>query len=221
MSEAQRTGTVIVGEDLGTVPKYVPQAMNRHGIRRMYVVQYELPKLDAPQRESIASINTHDMPTFAGFWHGKDIDERVERDLLDKKGAAEERKKREQMREKVTKFLKARGLLTKGKSETIAKTPSATRSQPRDGEQVTRGDSLRSELTIDVLDALQRWLASSDAEFVLINLEDCWLEEEPQNRPGMPERSWRRKMRKSLEEARNDRTVVRLLQGVNEERHGK
>ncbi|HJT15806.1 MAG TPA: 4-alpha-glucanotransferase, partial [Thermoanaerobaculia bacterium] len=85
MSEAQRTGTVIVGEDLGTVPKYVPQAMNRHGIRRMYVVQYELPKLDGPQRESIASINTHDMPTFAGFWQGKDIDERVERDLLDKK----------------------------------------------------------------------------------------------------------------------------------------
>ena len=225
MSEAARTGTVIVGEDLGTVPQYVPQAMNRHGIRRMYVVQYELPKLNAPPRESIASVNTHDMPTFAGFWRGKDIDERVERDLLDENGAEKERQNREKVRAKLIKFLKARRLLTEAKSETMAETPGAARNQPRRSEHVRRGasadSSLRSELTMAVHEGLARWLASSDAEFVLLNLEDCWLEEEPQNRPGMPERSWRRKMRKSLEEARSDRAVTRLLKAGNEERHGK
>src|SRR5688500_9559420 len=39
--ESVRNRCAIVGEDLGTVPDYVPKAMRRHGLRRMYVVQYE------------------------------------------------------------------------------------------------------------------------------------------------------------------------------------
>ncbi|HUJ14787.1 MAG TPA: hypothetical protein VL284_13465 [Thermoanaerobaculia bacterium] len=51
----------------------------------------------------------------------------------------------------------------------------------------------RKSETIAVLEALERWRASSDAEFVVVSLEDCRLEEEPPNVPGMPERSWRKK----------------------------
>ena len=191
MIESDRSGSVVVGEDLGTVPQYVPQSMNRHGIRRMFVVQYELPKLEQPQRESIASINTHDMPTFAGFWDGKDIDERVEQKLLDQKAAVDEQRKRRRIRELVIKFLKARGLLGEGESAKMS-----------------------------VLEALLRWLGSSDAEFVLVNLEDCWLEQEPQNRPADPDRSWRQRMQKSLDEARSDAAVRHLLEAVRETRRG-
>jgi 4-alpha-glucanotransferase len=171
--------------------------MKRHGIRRMYVLQYEAKPqgrnpVGVPPGASVASINTHDMPTFASYWGGKDIDDRLEQGLLDASAAAEERAKRQRIRDRVTTFLTARGLLGKAKSETIA-----------------------------VLEALLRFLGSSDAEFVLVNLEDCWLEEEPQNVPGMPERSWKRKMRKSLEEARGDATVIRLLAAVNESRRGR
>jgi 4-alpha-glucanotransferase len=197
MIESHRSNSIIVGEDLGTVPAYVPQTMKRHGIRRMYVLQYEAKPqgrnpVGVPPGASVASINTHDMPTFASYWGGKDIDDRLEQGLLDASAAAEERAKRQRIRDRVTTFLTARGLLGKAKSETIA-----------------------------VLEALLRFLGSSDAEFVLVNLEDCWLEEEPQNVPGMPERSWKRKMRKSLEEARGDATVIRLLAAVNESRRGR
>lgn len=193
MIESHRNRCAIVGEDLGTVPQYVPQMMEKHGLRRMYVVQYEIkpddPPLSAPPAASIASINTHDMPTFAGFWEGKDIDDRVQQGLLDDAGAEEERRKREAMKESLTSFLRAQTLLPEGANDRIA-----------------------------ILDAVLSYLAASPAELVLVNLEDTWLETEPQNVPGVPARSWRQKLKLDLEQARADATVDRLLRAVDERR---
>jgi 4-alpha-glucanotransferase len=173
--ESVRNRCAIIGEDLGTVPEYVPEAMQRHGLRRMYVVQYEAkPKtlsLSDPSPASVASINTHDMPTFAAFWSGKDVDDRVEQGLLDDKGAQKERNTRAKLREKIEKQL--------GKH--------------------------------DVLQNILTFLANSDAEVVLINLEDLWGETEPQNVPGVPEKSWKQRFRLSLEEARKDERVMGIL----------
>lgn len=192
--ESHRNRCVVLGEDLGTVPEYVPRAMRAHGIRRMYVVQYEIKPEGAepagrPPAESVASINTHDMPTFAGFWSGKDIDDRLEQELLDESGAARERVTRERMREALQRFLKARGLLPDEANDTLA-----------------------------VLSGVLGFLAGSEAEFVLVNLEDLWLECEPQNVPGVPDKSWRRRFRLGLEEAAADGSVVRMLRNVNQER---
>lgn len=173
--ESNRHRCAIVGEDLGTVPEYVPVSMQRHGFRRMYVVQYDVkpddPALSAPPAASVASVNTHDMPTFAAFWNGDDIDDRVEQDLLDEKGAKKERETREKMRQAIAK-------------------------QVGDG---------------DVLANILQFLAKSDAEVVLINLEDLWGETEPQNVPGVPEKSWKQIFKLSLEEAKNDERVMRVL----------
>ncbi len=195
--EAQRAGSVIVGEDLGTVPQYVPKMMDKHGVRRMYVVQYELKPEGAnpagkPPGDSVASINTHDMPTFSGFWNGTDIEDRVEQELLDEAGAKDERARREKMRRNLVKFLRARRLLS---------TP------PND--------------TRSILESILRFLGRSDAEIVLVNLEDLWLESEPQNVPGVPDRSWRRRMRFSLREVQSDETVMRMLHAVEESRRKK
>jgi 4-alpha-glucanotransferase len=62
-----------------------------------------------------------------------------------------------------------------------------------------------------VLEAVLRFLASSDAEMLLVNVEDLWLEREPVNRPGVPERSWRRRMRVPLEQLRSD--LLRMVNG--------
>jgi 4-alpha-glucanotransferase len=186
--EASRTSTVIVGEDLGTVPESVPKTMARHGLRRMYVVQYE-QKLTPPSAESVASVNTHDMPTFAGFWREKDIDDRVAQGLLDEHGAVDERAAREQLRDDFTRQLAARDLLHHDTGDMTA-----------------------------VLQALLAFLAESDAEIVLVNLEDLWLEPEPQNAPGVPGRSWRQKLRMTLEQASADNTVKRLLHTVEDKR---
>jgi len=98
--ESRRHRCAMVGEDLGTVPKEVPRAMQRHGLRRMFVVQYE-PANAKPPRECVASVNTHDMPPFAAFWRGLDIDDRVRQGLLDAEGARKAREGRAKIREAV------------------------------------------------------------------------------------------------------------------------
>lgn len=179
--ESQRHRCTVVGEDLGTVPPEVPRAMARHGLRRMYVVQYEIkpenPPLPPPPAQSVASINTHDMPTFAAWWGGKDIADRVDQGLLDEVGARRERETREKMKRAL------------GHSD--AKT---------------------------ALEALLTSLAASEAEIVLVNLEDLWGELEPQNVPGVPERSWRHKFRLGLEAAQADGSIRRVLANVNDRR---
>lgn len=72
-----------------------------------------------------------------------------------------------------------------------------------------------------VLESLLRFLATGEAEIVLVNLEDLWLEQQPQNVPGVPDRSWRHRLRLSLEEMQDDETVMRSLQVMNRARRGK
>ena len=74
--ESYRNKTIIVGEDLGIVPPEVRPMMEKHGMFRMFVGQYELiseNKLGNIPIQSIASLNTHDMFPFAAFWQEKDI----------------------------------------------------------------------------------------------------------------------------------------------------
>ena len=183
--ESRRHGCTIVGEDLGTVPPEVPRMMRKHGLRRMYVVQYEArpdtPPLQTPPADSVASINTHDMPTFAAWWAANDVDDRVTMGLLDDAGARRERDARDRMKRAIMQSLV---------------------------------DGPASEART-ALEAVLSYLARSRAEIVLINLEDLWGELEPQNVPGVPERSWRHKFRMSLEDARADGTIRRMLTNVS------
>ena len=76
--ESHRHRCVIIGEDLGIVPSYVRPAMSRHGVRRMFILQYALvdSSVKAPGRVpagSLAALNTHDMPPFAAFWQDDDF----------------------------------------------------------------------------------------------------------------------------------------------------
>lgn len=178
--ESYRNRTMIVGEDLGTVPPDVRPSMKRHGLYRNYVVQYELysdcrRSLPPVPRNVVAGINTHDMPTFAAFWQGIDLEERLDLDLLDSISMVDEKKDRENIRNTLLNFLRNEGwrrLIGPGNGNTF-----------------------------DVLKAILLFLGASPAEVVLVNLEDLWLETEPQNVPGTHDErpNWRRKARYSLE----------------------
>ncbi|MCW2924608.1 MAG: MalQ, partial [Thermoleophilia bacterium] len=80
--ESHRSGCLVVGEDLGTVPPAVRTAMREHGASRMYVAQFELDTEhpDAAIRPvpecSLAAVNTHDTPTWATAWADLDDDAR-------------------------------------------------------------------------------------------------------------------------------------------------
>ncbi len=83
--ESDRNRCEIVGENLGTVPAEIDEALPRHRIRGMYLAQFQAekdPAVAAPAATHMALINTHDTPTFAGWIGGVDIEERIRCGLL-------------------------------------------------------------------------------------------------------------------------------------------
>ncbi len=97
--ESNRHRCSLVGEDLGTVPDHVRPAMARHAMFRLHVGQWFLPAHTGQRpgpapRESIASLNTHDTATFAGWWRGADIDDRHSLGLISAEQDATERGER-------------------------------------------------------------------------------------------------------------------------------
>ncbi|HZJ67883.1 MAG TPA: 4-alpha-glucanotransferase, partial [Kofleriaceae bacterium] len=117
--ESNRAGCTVAGEDLGTVPDGVRPAMARHGLFRLHVGQWYLPARqgDRPEPsppESIASLNTHDTATFAGWWRGADIDDRLDLKLITEEQDADERVLRDQARAALLAFVQPRtdGVLT-------------------------------------------------------------------------------------------------------------
>lgn len=78
--EAVRAGCVIVGEDLGLVPSDFRDEMAASGFYGYSVLQYEKEKVGAfkpvadLRRQSLACFSTHDTPTLAGYWKGRDIE---------------------------------------------------------------------------------------------------------------------------------------------------
>lgn len=189
--ESLRHQAAIVGEDLGTVPAEVRKAMTRHGVKRMFVVQFEATEdqkrpIGRIPADAVASLNTHDMPPFRAYWEGHDVDLRRELELLDDAGVAAVKASRAQT--------------VRGLSHLLgAPAPLSTRTAH---------------------DALVQFLARSPADMVLLNLEDLWLESEPQNVPGTSQErpNWRRRLRLTLHELRNDRSVRELLASIEHAR---
>jgi 4-alpha-glucanotransferase len=71
-AQAATTDTTIVGEDLGTVPDEVREAMERWDMLGMYEEQFNLydDVLKPIPARSVAGIRTHDMPAFAAAFAG-------------------------------------------------------------------------------------------------------------------------------------------------------
>ncbi|TVQ30280.1 MAG: 4-alpha-glucanotransferase [Phycisphaeraceae bacterium] len=194
--ESHRHKCSVVGENLGTVPEYVPEAMSKHRLSRLYVAFYESEPygdtvLKPSSARSVASLNTHDMPTFAGFWRGLDIDDRLELGLIDQEERSSEHASREHLRHRLTVFLEREGLL-------------------RTGDRDERA----------IMSALLTYLGRGRAEATLVSLEDLWLEDQPQNVPGThTERpNWRRRFARTLEEAGADGELVETLRRLDSAR---
>jgi 4-alpha-glucanotransferase len=183
--ESHRRRTELVGENLGIVPEAVNRSLHRHQWREIYLLQFRLTgnaerPFDPVPESSVASFNTHDTPTFAGFRLGRDLDERVEAGFLDGPKARE---------------------LARERASAVA--------------------VLDSHLGLPVSkisrESLERWLRlvlESDADLVVVNLEDLWLEEEPQNVPGRVDRAnWRRRLRHGLSALPPE--VVETLKGIS------
>lgn len=202
--ESARARCAIAGEDLGTVPEAVRPAMAAHGLYRLHVGQWHLPARvgDRPRPSppgSIASLNTHDTATFAGWWRGADIDDKVDLALIDDAGARAERTLRE--REKVA-LLAFAGAAPTG---------------------IAAGDPLTDVERAMV--AATTELALGPADVVLVALDDLALDPVPHNVPGtLHERAnWQRRVdgwADALDEARASPAAAAAIAAVVAARPG-
>lgn len=211
--ESHRCRTTLIGENLGTVPPEVDEAMQRHNVRPMYIVQYEVAEeqlvpdsaSDGPSKAGIraaesttvalrkvppsalAALNTHDMPMFAAWWRGLDIGLRAQLGLLSDEEADAERESLESRKQGLTAWLRGQSFLN------------GTSAAPDEGE---------------LLRSLLKFLSSSPAGAVIVNLEDLWLETAPQNIPGTGEEmlNWRRKAGRDFEDFSRQPDVLAALQ---------
>ncbi|HWP84700.1 MAG TPA: 4-alpha-glucanotransferase [Terriglobia bacterium] len=196
--ESHRARSIVVGENLGTVPPEVTRAMNRHGLHRMYVLQYEARPaarqcLRPVSPNMVASLNTHDMPPFESFWDGIDLREMAALGLLSRAEAAGQIQRRRNIRRALEQFLRAAA-----------------------GKRVSPADS-------GLMFRCQQWLARSPAKMLLVNLEDLWGETIPQNVPGTSRErpNWRRRARYCLEEFTARQDIAAALRSLSQIRTGK
>ncbi len=71
--ESVRAGAVIVGEDLGTVPRGVRSRLAHANVLSTRLLYFERRSPAGYPRRALASITTHDLPTLAGMWSGTDL----------------------------------------------------------------------------------------------------------------------------------------------------
>ncbi len=78
--ESWRHRSIVIGEDLGTVPPGFRERLDEHGIAGIRVLWFENgasgKDFKMPRdwdRNAVATTTTHDLPTVTGWWRGADI----------------------------------------------------------------------------------------------------------------------------------------------------
>jgi 4-alpha-glucanotransferase len=172
---------LVIGEDLGTVPRGFADNLAQWGILSSQVLYFEREDGDfrAPGKYSnraLVSANTHDLPPLAGFLKGTDIDLRckVEQNS-DNDALAEAKRERASSLRALLRRLTEEGLLD------------------CDGEQ----------LSIErFAAAVYAFLGRTPAPMLALSLDDLVGEMEPINLPGVSaeqHRSWSRPLKVELD----------------------
>jgi 4-alpha-glucanotransferase len=186
--EAQRAGSVVIGEDLGTVPDEVHERMADDRMLRSWVFEFESsvddPLPDAPS-DVLASLATHDTPRFSSFLWGSDIDDAEKGGRYTAQQADARRAERALYRESLFRALEIPVLAP-------------------------------AELTKAARSGCEAQLAASEATLFLVDLEELWGESEPQNRPGTEHGNWRQRGALTLEEAKDSTEIAKSLERIND-----
>jgi len=186
--ESVREKFVVVGEDLGTVPDEIRDALHRFGIfsyRVFYFEQDRSGRFRTPQEypaDSLVSATTHDLPTLAGFWIGRDIEARREAGLLPDEAVYRHMlEERAGQKQRILDLLNSLKLLPDW--------------FPCNAAEVR-------DLTGELHNAIVGFLALTNSKLLALNQEDLLKETEQQNLPGSTAEypNWRRKMKCTVEE---------------------
>ena len=204
--ESRRNRCIIIGEDLGTVPDEVHSALREAGVLSYDVFYFERRSSDdfkSPSeydRQAIAVASTHDLPTLAGWWEGRDI---AVRDALGLYPSEEERGRRMRARAedrmRLLRALDQAGIKPPGVDIESASAPAMTPALAR---------------------AIHVYLAKTPAALVVAQLEDIAGMLDQVNLPGTTTEhpNWRRKLFLTLEALPSDARFVDLARALRRER---
>jgi 4-alpha-glucanotransferase len=207
--ESHRHRCLVIGEDLGTVPDVVRQALAANDVLSYRVLFFErdaaegfLPPAAYPEA-ALAVASTHDLPTLAGWWEGRDVRLRAEQGQLGPNANVDaEIDGRVRDRGRLLAVLDRERLLPEG--------------VPLDPYAVP-------ELTQALAYALQLYLARTPSALLMIQLEDIFGVREQANLPGTTTAhpNWRRKLPVTLEQQGTDGRIGVLASGIVGEGRGR
>jgi 4-alpha-glucanotransferase len=194
--ESARQQCIVVGEDLGTVPKGLPAILDRWGIQSTRLLYFEREKSGAFRPaaryspRAVVSINTHDHAPFAGFWSGRDLDLRYQTGVIPSdQELGRARAERAAARGALLRRLRA--------------------------ERVLPGDTPPELFALDQLTgAVHTFLARTPSPLLSLAMDDLLGETEPVNLPGVrPDKypSWTRRARLPLESLETDPSISTAL----------
>lgn len=197
--QSRRSRTLVIGEDLGTVPFDFRDRLMNKGVfsYRLFYFERDLEGTlrhfyEYPENV-LVSITTHDLPTLVGFWSGRDIELRRNIGQLDDKTAATFREERTRHKAKIIERLVQDGMLPAHVAHAAWESPVPT-------------EELHS--------AVLRFLFKTPAKLVQINQEDIFQDDRQQNVPGTTWQNpnWVTKMRFTVEELDRDPEALRLAE---------
>jgi 4-alpha-glucanotransferase len=186
--ESVRSRNIIVGEDLGTVTDEIRGMLAQFRIlsyRLFYFEKHHPEKIfkhsNEYPRQALVASSTHDLPTLAGFWTGRDIAARREAGLIDDSTYWTQIEDRRHEKQRMLNTLHAEHLLPAHYARNANDVPEV------DGE---------------LHNAVVGFLAQVESMILLLNQEDFTKETDQQNLPGSTAQypNWQRKMKVCLEE---------------------
>jgi glycogen operon protein len=179
--ESDRARCLVIGEDLGTVPDGLREALWDAGALSYRILPFERdgPAFRPPRaypRAALACVATHDLPPLAGWWDGVDIAERTSLSLVSAEEAKAAWAARTEDKRALSDCLRTEGLL-----ET---TP-----------------DVAAPLSAPLAGAIHAYIARSNAALAVIQAEDLAGEREAVNLPGtdLERPNWRRRIGPTLE----------------------
>ena len=189
--ESVQNQVVIIGEDLGTVPPYIRDILNKINIfsyRLLYFEKDHQQNFIRPQdypELALVTVATHDLPTLAGFWTLRDIEVRKAGRFDNDQAVIQAVSEREADKEKLLKLLQNLRLLPQDCARDIGAYP---------------------EVTGELHNAVVGFLALTPAKLFVLSQEDLFKETDQQNLPGTTKEypNWSLKMKYEIEQLHRD-----------------
>ncbi|WP_448188555.1 malto-oligosyltrehalose trehalohydrolase [Azospirillum sp. sgz301742] len=193
--ESRRSGCLVVGEDLGTVPEGFRDRMAAAGILSYRVVFFEwtddggfVGPDDYPFL-ALATVGSHDLATLRGWWEGQDIELKARMGLYPAADeAGKQRDRRRDERGRLIEAVRAAGL------------------------PLPASFGADSPYDLALATAVHAFLARSNAAIAMVQLDELTDEREQVNLPGTVDQypNWRRKLSLTLEELADDGPAAAL-----------